>query len=69
LVKIRDEKATAVVIAPAWKGMIWTALIRAMTLRKTMIGPSDVVLEMGPQMRRSGAKLPPGKLEAVLVNG
>ena len=69
LAKVREEKATAVVILPTWRGMLWSSTLQAMTVKKMVIGWSEEVLVMGPRMRKNGSKLPPGKIQAVLVQG
>ena len=69
LVKIKQERAAAVIIVPDWQGMLWSSTLQAMTVRSVTVGNAEDVLQMGPKMRRNGAKLPPGRLVAVLVQG
>ena len=68
--KVYRQQATAIVIAPRWRGAPWMHLIRQMAVSKPIVlGSCDEVLEMGPGMRASRAALPPGDLMAVLVKG
>jgi hypothetical protein len=69
LTKIAARRATAVMIVPMWTRAIWAPLLRLMTVRSVVMGPTTKVLEMGTMMRKKGAKLPPDLLGAYLVQG
>jgi hypothetical protein len=70
LMKIRQDCATAILIAPNWRGAIWMEMLRKMTMKQPVIlGICMEVLEMGPSMKDTGALLPPGELAAYLVQG
>jgi hypothetical protein len=70
LVKIQKDKTRAIVIAPFWRGMIWSTLLQELTVRgPVVLGDSEELLELGPGMRKTGASVPPGKLAAWLVQG
>jgi hypothetical protein len=70
LEKVCREHATAVLVLPAWRGQLWTPLLRSlMTGQMVTLGKADRVLQMGPKMQKKGAKLPPGTMMAVLIHG
>ena len=69
LVRVRDDKATAILIAPAWWGMPWTNLLKTMMVKSYLIGKSQEVLIMEKAMLRSGSALPLGNPAAYLVQG
>jgi hypothetical protein len=69
LKRIREEKITAVVVAPHWLGQPWTNSLRTMTLKTVMMGQSYLALTSGRQMLKNGDKLPPGPIAAYLVDG
>jgi hypothetical protein len=70
LLKIRKDRARAVLVIPYWRGMIWQALLNTLTVKgPVMLGRCEDVLQMGPGMRQQRASLPPGVCAAWLVQG
>jgi hypothetical protein len=69
LQKVRTDHATAVLIAPDWRGQIWTPLLRRMTVRAATLGTAAATLQMGAEMRRKSGSLPTGKIVAYLIRG
>jgi hypothetical protein len=70
LTKIQREGTRAIVIVPAWKGALRMERLRVMTIKGPVIlGKCEELLDMGPGMRTKSAALPPGLLQAVLVQG
>jgi hypothetical protein len=67
--KVKEEGVVAVMITPAWEGQWWSTALNSITIKSTILGESESVLEKGAQMVKHGDKLPPGKLIARLVNG
>jgi hypothetical protein len=67
LQKVKDEQASAVLIAPGWLGMLWTPLLQELTVNKVILGSAAQTLQMGTAMRRNGGQLPPGQMIAYLI--
>jgi hypothetical protein len=67
--KVRAEHATAVLIAPDWRGQVWTPMLRLMTMKAVTLGTAAATLQMGAEMRKKGGSLPPGKIAAYLISG
>jgi hypothetical protein len=70
IAKIREDKATAILIAPMWAGAEWAATCRQMTIRgPVMLGNCEETLQKGPTMVQKDYSLPPGGLAAWLLQG
>jgi hypothetical protein len=70
IAKIRQDKATAILIAPMWAGAEWAATCRQMAVRgPVVLGSCEETLEMGRTMVQKNFSLPPGVLAAWLLQG
>ena len=70
LAKIRHDRATAIFVAPAWPGAIWSSTLRQMTVRgPVVLGECEAVLQMGRSMQQRDYALPPGTLVVYLLRG
>jgi hypothetical protein len=70
LLRLRESRITAVVVAPNWPGQAWWSTLKEMAERWVELGESEAVLEPGPTMRNSNVtlKLPPGSLLMALIS-
>jgi hypothetical protein len=70
LVKVQTDHARAILIVPAWRGQIWSPLLRTLTVKgPVVLGKCEELLEMGPGMKAKRAALPPGLLAASVLLG
>jgi hypothetical protein len=70
LAKIRQDRATAILITPMWAGAEWAATCRQLTVRGPVIlGSCEETLQKGPTMLQKDFSLPPGTLAAWLLQG
>jgi ribonuclease HI len=70
LEKVSREHASAVLVLPAWRGQLWTPMLQKLRVGPAVIlGAAEKILQMGPKMLKKGAKLPPGKMMAVMIQG
>jgi hypothetical protein len=68
LQKFSREGKMGVLITPDWKGQIWSPLLRKMSIRKIVLGPSRNVLRKGPLMKKRNLCLPPGNIAIHLLS-
>jgi ribonuclease HI len=67
--KALKEGATAVLVAPAWKGAVWSPMLRQGTQKEVLLGPFEDVMNVTPRFAREGWLLPPGDAVAALLAG
>jgi hypothetical protein len=65
--KFAEEGKTGILIAPDWKGQVWSPLLNKLKRRKILLGESSEILVPGPGMKRRDQQLPPGKLAMYLL--
>jgi hypothetical protein len=66
--RLKREKMTALVIAPAWKRQPWSAHLASMTIRSQILGSSEQGLIRGKRMAVARAEQPPGDTGVYLVD-
>jgi hypothetical protein len=49
-------------IAPDWKGQIWTPILKRLSVKKVVLGNAEDILEKGSLMRKKDLCLPPGNM-------
>jgi ribonuclease HI len=67
LKRLREERITAVLLAPMWPSQPWWDSLKRMTVCYAVLGKAEDLLIPGQWMKRRGTKLPPGLLELSLV--
>jgi hypothetical protein len=67
LKKFKEEGKIAILIAPAWKGQVWSDLLERMTISTIPLGKSENALIPGKMMKKRELHLPPGNLNAYLL--
>jgi hypothetical protein len=66
LKKFKEGKI-AILIAPDWKGKVWSDLLGKMTISTIPLGKSENALIPGKMMKKREFHLPPGNLNACLL--
>jgi ribonuclease HI len=69
IAKALKEGAKAVLIAPAWKGAVWSPTLEQMTQKEVLLGPFEEVMQPTPRFLKEGWRLPPGNAVAVSLAG
>jgi hypothetical protein len=67
LEKFMREGETGILIVPDWPGQKWSPLLRELSVRKLVIGPSSTSLLKGPGMSKRQLLLPPGNLALHII--
>jgi hypothetical protein len=67
--KALAEEATAALVAPAWKGAVWSPILAQMTRKEVVLGTFDEVMQPTPRFLREGWRLPPGNVVVVSLAG
>jgi hypothetical protein len=65
--KFKEEGKIAILIAPAWKGQVWSDLLGRMTISTIPLGKSENALIPGKMMKKRELHLTPGNLNAYLI--
>jgi hypothetical protein len=65
--KFQEEGKIAILIAPSWKGQVWTDLIKKLTISTIPLGKSKNVLSKGRTMIKRELQLLPGNINAYLL--
>jgi hypothetical protein len=65
--RVERTRARGVLIAPDWKGQLWTPLLMTLTTDKILLGPYLETMVRTRQMTARGLLLPPGNAVAYLM--
>jgi hypothetical protein len=52
--KFEREGSVGVMIAPDWKGQIWTLILRRLSVKKVVLGNEEDILKKGSLMKKKG---------------
>ncbi|KAA6402059.1 MAG: hypothetical protein EZS28_002424 [Streblomastix strix] len=67
LMTFKLQQITAIVVVPWWPGKPWFTTLLQENQRQIILGPSNRILTLGPNMIAKRLHLPPGKLAAFLM--
>jgi hypothetical protein len=67
LKKFQEEGKIVTLIAPSWKGQVWTDLLKKLTISTIPLGKSENFLIKGKAIVKRDLQLPPENLNAYLL--
>jgi hypothetical protein len=65
---IAERLKNVIMVVPEWPSRPWWNLMELLAVRRTMLGEATSILEPGPSLAPSRAKMPPGRFLMVLLS-